>query len=87
MHGTVAVYQRRRVDPRELAICILQRLGRQVWIQAHERLSQATFEHYVPVVRIAALGGRFARRDSRAVEHCIAQRLQPGEGGIFDNGF
>ena len=52
-----------------------------------ERLPQASLQHHVAVVRVAALGRRLPRRDLRAVQDRVAQRLQPGEGGVFDDGF
>ena len=72
---------------RELAVGILQRLGRQVRIQAHERLAQPPLQQDVAVVRVAALRAGLARGDVRAVQHRVAQRFEPGEGGVFDDGF
>ena len=56
VQGAVALDQRRRVGPRELAVGVLERLGGQVRVQADERLPQAAFQHDVAVVRVAALG-------------------------------
>ncbi len=83
----VALDQRRRVDARELAEGVLQRLGRQVRVQPRERLAQPPLQHDVAVVRVAALRAGLAGGDVRAVQHRVAQRFQPGEGGVFDDGF
>ena len=87
VQGAVALHQRRRIAARELAVGILQRLGRQVRIQPDERLAQPAFQHHVAVVRVAALRAGLARGDVRAVQHRVAERLEPGEGGVFDDGF
>ena len=70
-----------------LRIGIFQRFGWQVGVEAYERLAQAAFQHHVAVVRIAALGAEHAGRDVGAVEDGVAECLQPGEGGVFDDGF
>ena len=87
MDSTVPLKQRRRVSPSEFAKGIFQGLGWQVGIEAYERLTQAAFQHHLAVVGIAALGRRLTGCDVRAVEYRVAQALQPGEGGFFDNGF
>ena len=87
VHRAVALHQRRRIHARELAVGILQRLGRKVGIQAHERLAQPPLQQDVAVVRVAALRAGLARGDVRAVQHRVAQRFEPGEGGVFDDGF
>ena len=56
-------------------------------LSARQRLPQAAFQHHVAVVRIAALGAGFTGRDLGAVQDRVAERLQPGEGGVFDDGF
>ena len=84
VYGTVALQQRRRVAARELAKCIFQRFMRELRVQTHQRLPQSSFQHHIPVVRVAALGSRFAGRDVRAVQHRVAERLEPGEGCFLD---
>jgi len=34
-----------------------------------------------------AFGSRFARRDVRAMQRCVSQFIEPGQGGFFDGGF
>ena len=71
---------------RQLAVGVLQRLGRQVGVEAHERLAQPALQHDVAVVRVAALGARLAAAiRGRAAPRSPA--LQPGEGGVLDDGF
>jgi hypothetical protein len=94
VHRAVALHERpvcrtgrRRIHARELAVGVFQRLGGKVRIQADERLTQPPLQHDVAIVRVAALGSRFAGGDVGAVEHRVAQRFEPGEGGGFDDGF
>ena len=87
VNGAVAFQQGRGVGARELAVGVLQCLGRQFWIQLRECLSQAAFEDDVAVVRVGTFGGGFSDRDVRAVEDRVPQCLQPSEGGVFDDGF
>lgn len=56
-------------------------------IEAHKGLAQATIQHHIAVVRIVTLGSRRAGRDLRAVEHGVAQRLQPGQHRLLDGRF
>jgi hypothetical protein len=41
------------------------------------------FEESVAVARVTALRARFADRDVGAVQHRVAKRLQPIEGGFL----
>lgn len=66
---------------------ILQRLRRQARIQAGERLAKSPLQHHVAVLRITALGAGRGHRNVRAVQHRVAESLEPGEGGLFDGGF
>ena len=56
-------------------------------LAARKHLSQTAVKNNVAVVRIAALRAGLARRNFRSMQHCIAERLQPAEGGFFDDGF
>ena len=44
VHGAVALDERRRIHARELAVGVLERFGRKVRIQPHERLAQPPFQ-------------------------------------------
>jgi hypothetical protein len=87
VHRAVALHQRRRIAARELAVGIAQGVGRKVGIQPHERLPQPPLQQNVAAARIAALGAGFARGDVRSVQHRVAERMEPGEGGVLDDGF
>ena len=87
VQGAVALHQRRRIGAGQLAVGVLQRLGRQVGVEARQRLAQPALQHDVAVVRVAALGAGLARGDVGAVKDRVAQRFEPGEGGVFDVSF
>jgi hypothetical protein len=56
VHGAIALHQRRRFGPHELAVGVFQRLGRQIRVETDQRLTQAALQHHIAVVRVAALG-------------------------------
>ncbi len=87
LYGAVALQQGRRIGARKLTVGVLQCLGRQFWIQLRESLSDAAFEDDVAIVRGGTLGGGFSGRNVWAVQDRVVQRLPPGEGGVFDDGF
>ena len=67
MHGTIAFDQRLCIGSRQLAIGIFQGFGRQVGIEAYERLTQASLQHYIPIVWVATLGEGLTGCDVRAM--------------------
>ena len=73
VHCAVAFQERRRVGPRELAIGVLNRLSRQLGIEARERLAQAAFQHHVAVVGVAAFGAGHAHCDVGAVQDSVTE--------------
>src|SRR5262249_52317859 len=87
MDGTVALRQRWRIGARQLAESIFQRIGREVVIEARERLTQPAFQYHIAVAWVAAFGSRFAGSNVWAMEHRVALGFEPSEGGIFDDGF
>jgi hypothetical protein len=87
MHGMVAFNQRRRIGSGQFAVGILQCLCGQIRIQAHKGLLQATLQHDIAVIRIAPFSAGFTGRNLRAVEDGIPKGLEPGQSGIFNNGF
>jgi hypothetical protein len=81
---TVALQEGRRVGSGEFAVGVLERLGREVRVQAGEGLANASVQDDVTVVGVRALGRGFAGGDVGAVEGLVAQGFEPGQGGIFD---
>ena len=66
-------------------MCIVQRVRRKTRIQPHQRLAQPPLQQDIAVVRSAALRAGLARGDVRAVQHRVAERFEPGEGGVFND--
>ena len=87
MNGAVAFQQGRRVGAGELAVGLLRCLRGQFRIQLREGLSEAAFQQHVAVIRVAPLRPRLPGRNLRPVKDGIPQPLQPGEGGVLDDGF
>ena len=87
MQSAITLDQRRRIELDQLAIGVFHRFRRQIGIQPGQRRLQAILQDNVTIVRIFALGGRLTCRDRRAVQHRIAERLQPAERGFFDDRF
>ncbi len=81
VYGTVALQQRRNIGPGELAEGVFQRLGRQVGIEGDQGFAETTLQDHVAVVRVGAFGGGLAGGDVGAVEDCVAEGREPGEGG------
>ena len=77
--------QRGPVGPRELAVGFVQRGRRHVRVEPRQRVAQPPRQHDLAVV--LALRGRFARRDGRPELHGVAQPIQPGQRGLFDDRF
>jgi hypothetical protein len=77
----------RRLETGQLAVGILQRVGRQVGIQPRERLAQASLEDHVAEARIGALRPELAGGDVRPIRHGVTEPTEPGESGVLDNGF
>ncbi len=87
VQGAVSFQKGRRVNARELAVRVFQGLGRQVRIEADERLSQSALQHHVAVSRVAPLCRWLPGCDRRAGQDGVAQVLQPGERGFLYDGF
>src|SRR5207245_7838708 len=85
MHRAVARQQLRALGPSELAEGVVQRLGGQTAVELREGVAQALFQYDLPVV--AALSGALTGRDLGTVPDRPADALEPGEGGVFDDGF
>jgi len=85
MQRATARHQLRAFRPRQLAEGVGQRLGRQRRIEPRERITQALGQHHLPVV--IALGGRLAGGDGGAVADPPAGTFEPGDGGLFYDGF
>ncbi len=85
MHGAVAPRELRALGPRQPAEGIRYRLGRQCGVEPQQRVAQTRIENHLRVVR--AFGAGLAGRDLEAVPHRPAEALEPGEGGLFDDGF
>ena len=81
MHRAVARRQLRAFGPRELAEGVVERLGGQTAVEPRQRVAQPLRQHDLAVV--AALRGRLAGRDLRAVPDRPADALEPGEGGLL----
>lgn len=81
----IAFDERRGGKARELAEGVFERLGRERRVEPRERLAQPAFENGVAVARVAALRARLARGDLGAVPDRVAERLEPGERGVFDD--
>ena len=86
MHSTIPFNQRQLISARELAESIFDRLRRRVWIELDERLPQTPLQNHVALGGIGPLSSQF-NGDVRSMQHLIAQRFEPGEGGVFDDGF
>ena len=83
--GAVALDERRRVDARELAEGVVERLGGQVRVEPRERLRAAAAPGRRRGSRVAALGAGLAGGDLRAVQDRVAEPVEPGEGGVLDD--
>ena len=66
---------------------IVQGLGRKIGVEAGQRLAQPPFQNHIALVGVGALGPRHPDSQIGAVQHRVAQRCEPGEGGVFDDGF
>ena len=84
MEGAVARFQGRSLRTRELAEGVVQSFGGKIRIEGGERLAQAVCQDHLRVV--LAFGGQLARCDVGAVPDCVAEALQPGEGGLLHDG-
>ena len=87
VHGVIPLHERRRVGARQLAEGILQCVGRQIGIMEHQCLTQAGFQHHIAVGRVGALSSGHAHGDVGAMQHGILEARQPGESGLFHDGF
>ena len=85
MQRAAARHQLRSFRPRQLAEGVVQRLGGQRRIEPHEGIAQPLCKHDLPVV--VAFGARLAGSDFGAVLDRPADAFEPGEGGLFDDGF
>jgi hypothetical protein len=85
MEGTVACFQGRAFGTGELAESVVQGLGGKIRVEGRERLAQAVFQQYLPIV--LPLGSQLARCDVGAVLDRVAEAFEPGEGRSFDGGF
>jgi hypothetical protein len=56
VHRAIALDKRRSVGACELAICIFQRLGRQPWIEPHERIAQSLLQYHLGIASPLPLG-------------------------------
>jgi len=84
VEGVVIADQRRRIQARQALEGVVDRGGRHLRVQAFERLTQAARENDLGV--IVPLGSGFARSDVGAGEHRVADALEPGQGGLFEDG-
>ena len=81
----VALDQIGTLGPDEVAERIVQRFGGQCWVEPGQRIAQPLRQHDLAVV--APLSRGHVRGDVGAVGHAPAGALQPGQGGLFDDGF
>jgi hypothetical protein len=56
-----------------------------VGVEALQGIAQAALQDHLAVVD--ALSRRLARRDVEAVQDGVALRFEPGQRGVFDDGF
>ena len=82
VEGAVAGLHRRPFRPRELAVGVVQCLGRQVWVQPLQRAAQPSLQHDRTIV--GALGTRRIGGDVGAVRDAPAAARQPVERGVLD---
>ena len=47
---------------------------------------QPAFQEDIAKVRITAFRAKLAHSDVRTVQDCVAECLEPAEGGVFDDG-
>jgi len=55
-------------------------------IDGRALMIEAAFENDVAVIGVYALSAWLTNPDIRTVQHGIAQLVQPGKGGVFDDG-
>lgn len=63
---------------------VLDRLFGQAGIQMRQRVTKTPLQDRVAIVRVGAFRGRFARGDFGPMQHRVAERAEPAEGGLFD---
>ena len=85
MQRAVARHQLRAFRPRQFAEGVGQRLDGQRGIEPGERIAQPLREDHLAVV--SPLGHGHVRRDIGAVRDPPATAFEPGERGLFDDGF
>lgn len=68
----------------QLAEGVLQRVGRQLRVETRERVAEAPRQHDLAVG--GSLGRGHVGCDVGTVDDLPAGRVQPGEGGVFDDG-
>ncbi len=73
VRGAVALQESRRVEARELAVRLLERVCREVWVQPDEGAAEAAFEDRVSELGVAALTSRLVEGNVRAVEDLVAE--------------
>lgn len=69
----------------EFAERVVDSLRRDRGIEPGESVAQSPFEHDLAVV--GAFGGQLAGGDLGTVQYPPAEAFEPGEGGVFDDGF
>ena len=87
MQRAVARDQSRSINARQLAEGIIERCRRHSGVEPRQRLTQRGFEDDIAIIRVATLGAGTAHRNVRAVQHGVAQALQPCECGLLGYGF
>ena len=85
MKSPVPRLHRRPLRPRQLPICIVQRIDRQVGIQSGEDVPQPPPQHHLPVLVALSAGG--VGGDVRPVRHLPAEGGEPIKGRLLDVGF
>ena len=84
--GAVALHQRRRIEPDQLAEGVVECLGWQVGIEPPRAPAAAAFKDDVAVVRVSALGRRtHPTAMSGPWAAPAAHSVQPRERGLFDH--
>ena len=85
VQASILLDERGRLRLLHLAQHLLERLGRQIRVEAFKRLSQAPGQDNLAIAD--ALGRRSVRSDVRSVNDGIAETGEPFESGVLDVGF